>query len=92
MYSFIKKRNWDKKPLIYELKTILEQNNEINYINKFNEIFIKKIKIKLALWLAPPLSPKEMSIQTLLHLKWWLVIGERGAKGKKQKPKLIWFF
>jgi hypothetical protein len=49
MYSFIKKRNWDKKPLIYELKTILEQNNEINYINKFNEIFIKKIKIKLAL-------------------------------------------
>jgi hypothetical protein len=43
MYSFIKKRNWDKKTLIYELKEILEQNNKIN------EIFIKTYKIKLAL-------------------------------------------
>ncbi len=61
----------------------------IDYINKPNATQIKTLEIKLVLWLAPFLPPKEMCVQTSLWLKWWPLMGGNGGKGKKQKTSLL---
>jgi hypothetical protein len=57
--------------LIYGLKTIFKTKKiRIDYTNKANANHIKTLEIKLALWLAPLLPPKEMWVQISLWLKW----------------------
>jgi hypothetical protein len=71
MYPPLKKKKIEVKNLDLQLKLSFKQKNQnllleqTIYANQ-----IKTLKIKLVLWLAPLLSPKEMWIQTSLWPKW----------------------
>jgi hypothetical protein len=48
--------------------------------------YIKTLEIKLALWLAPLLSPKEMLVSNLIVVKVMTLNGGKGAKARFQGP------
>jgi hypothetical protein len=74
MYSFVKKKQIGiKKPMIYELKTILETKKiRVDCIDKANAIYIKTFQIKLA------------KVVTFNERKG----GDKGGKSKRQNAQL----
>jgi hypothetical protein len=56
---------------------------KIDYMKKANVNQIKILEIKLVLWLAPFLPPKEIWVQISLWPKWWPLMRGKGSKGKR---------
>jgi cysteinyl-tRNA synthetase len=80
LYPPLKGKKFEVKNLdLWAENSPWNKKTKIDYTNKANVNHIKRIEIKLVLWLAPPPPPKEVA----------KVVTSNWGKGKRQRQKLL---